>query len=341
MIGLGSILGAGNDGSDSALIRMVIRSYESVDCTGDVKSEFTVQTNPEKIKYAYGVREAKSEGGADAKLDIGTSTATGAPSPPSAFEGYMDQEMTFDFYADATGLIPVGKAVGIEMGPGKTPSIREHLELLQDTVYSFQSETHGAPYLALEWGKVFPNSNPSEAKGSIYKCTLVKCEIEVLLFSLAGEPVRAKISLSVKSLIAAKARPPMNSPDITHNIDIRYGDKMTTICKKIYGRYDSKICAAIATYNNLVDWDLSRVEGKQLVFPSIHLLNQDYLEEWDKLEKEQKVEKAQHVVTHYEHMQALIGDKKATQYFKTFGFDPDQSYEEWSKMREKTKTGFA
>ncbi len=53
------------------------------------------------------------------------------------------------------------------------------------------------------------------------------------------------------------------------------------------------------------------------------------------------IEKAIYVVTHYEHMQALIGDKKATQYFKTFGFDPDQPYEEWSSKREKTNSGFA
>ncbi len=336
MIGLGSILNNGK-GSDSKLVRMKIMSHESVDCTDPAKNTFVVQTNPEKVKYSYGVREA-SKKDSTGKGDTGMTqdTASGAPSPPSAFEGYMDQEMTFDFYADATGLIPVkDDVVGITVGT--KPSIRDHLNLLQKTVYSFQSETHGAPYLSLEWGKVFPGSNPGDEKGAIYKCTLTKCDIEVLLFSLEGEPIRAKITLAVKSLIAAKARPPMNSPDITHNVQINYGDKMTTICKKIYGRYDSKICAAIATYNNLVDWDLSRVEGKQLVFPSIHLLNQDYLEDWDKLEKEQKKEAAAHIVTHYEFKENLIGKARATQYFKTFGYDPNEAYATWRARRNKNK----
>jgi hypothetical protein len=135
--------------------------------------------------------------------------------------------------------------------------------------------------------------------------------VELLLFSKIGEPIKAKITLDIESEVPADLKPVGDSPDISHHINIGYGDKMTTHCNNIYGRYDSSICSAVAEYNNLIDWDLK--EGSQMVFPSIHLLNEKYLDDFEVVEVKPVSEE-----TEYEQMVDLIGEKKAHQYFKIF-----------------------
>lgn len=322
-------------GSDANMVRMEINSYKMIDLSGDKVGTFKLQTNPENISYSFGVEDDRESGdtkGGDLTPPIG------AAAPPTAFKGFQKMGLTFKFYADATGIIPIPEEIKGEFDNGGKPSIRKHLQNLKDTVFSYQAESHGPPFLEFIWGEVFLNtsSKPGE-EAAVFKATLKKCDIKILLFSLSGEPVRAEITLEVESATAAVAHPPKNSPDVTHNIDIQYGSKMTTICKGIYGRYDSKICAAIAEYNGLVNCDLNNQTGKKLVFPSIHLLNDEYLDEWDKLEKEQKKAEAEKVLTHYEHKVDLIGKKRANQYFKTMGLDKEEPYAVWRARRNRNK----
>ncbi len=336
---LGALLNGG--ASDANMERLVICSHEMVDCSDKVDittnsdKTFHVQMNPKEVKYEFGVRDAKKE--SDSDTSKGIQGATGMSAPPTGFDGYSETNMVFNFQADATGIIPIPDKIKGEFSKGGKPSIRPHLEKLQDVVYAYKAESHGPPYLSLTWGKVFPASNTGETSSAVFKATLEKCEVKILLFSLSGEPVRADITLTLKSLVAPDARPLGNSPDITHNVDIQYGAKMTTICKGIYGRYDSKICAAIADYNGLVNCDLQTHAGKKLVFPSIHLLDDEYLEEWDKLEKDQKKAEKGKVKTHYERKVELIGQKRADQYFKTMELDKDEPYEEWRARRNRNK----
>jgi hypothetical protein len=112
-------------------------------------------------------------------------------------------------------------------------------------------------------------------------------------------------------MISADARPMGNSPDITHHVDIGYGDKMTMHCDEIYGRFDSKICAAVAEYNNMIDWDLK--QGTNMIFPSIHILNERYLDNYEDVEIKSVQDENE-----YEQMLDLIGEKKTKQYYKIF-----------------------
>jgi hypothetical protein len=304
-------------GSDSTIERLKIISHKLIDCTDPEVSTFIVQVNPEKMEYSYGI---ESVGSGDE-----TDSAVGAGAPPSGFKGYSKMSLNFEFYADATGIVPVAEALEDQFSIDGTktgkPSIRKHLNLLQNTVYGFNPEIHGPPYLEFVWGNIFPGTgnDDTEEKPAIFKGTLKECKIELLLFSLSGEPVKAKISLQIDSEIAPEARPLGNSPDITHHIDVGYGEKMTMHCNEIYGRYDSKICSAVAEYNNLIDWDLK--QGAAMVFPSIHMLNEKYLDDYADVEVKHICEE-----TEYEQMVDLIGEKKTKQYFKMFPCN-DGSYE--------------
>jgi hypothetical protein len=329
----------------------MIRAHTKVDCSDepsekDEKKVFIAQVNPEKMEYEFGYKSLNSSDKSKSSEDEMGTNAVGTPAPPPGFQGYKSIGMTFDFLADATGILPIPEDLkgefegeGGGLFGGKPPSIRKHLDRLKNVIYGENKEIHGPPFLSILWGKVMPDSkNGEDAQGGVFKCTLDKCKIEVLLFSASGEPIKAKISITVNSLVSPDAWQTRNSPDVTHSIPVQYGDKMTVHCKEIYGRYDSNICAAIADYNGLVDWDLQEHVGKKLTFPSIHMLNELYLENWKDLEKQQKKEEAEAAEeTHFERKVKLIGRNRAKQYFKTFGYDPDEPYSTWRARRDETK----
>jgi hypothetical protein len=305
-------------GSDDGIARLVITSHKKLDCTDAEGFKFEVQVNPKELAYEFKIN---APNGGDGNSGKSGKSMTGAPAssgpPPSVFTGYQNMDLNFEFHADATGIVPVkdGMKEQFFLDDGKTPSIRKHLDLLQNTVYGYEPEIHGPPYLKLVWGNVFPDSDTSnkEEKVSVFKATLISCKVTIKLFALTGEPVKAVINLNLKSEMDPEARPLGNSPDITHHVDISYGDKMTMHCEKIYGRYDSKICSAVAEYNNLIDWNLK--PKSQMVFPSIHLLNQDYLDHYEEIEIKPVNEESE-----YEQMVELIGEKKTKQHFKAFPF---------------------
>lgn len=303
-------------GSDSGIERLTITAHKTLDCTDKEFNTFKVQVNPENLSYSFKIESVNSA----KETDKGNLGATpGSSAPPSAFKAYSKMELKFVFYADATGILPIPKGMEEEFLDGKTPTIRKHLTKLQNTVYGYEPEIHGPPYLKLVWGKVFPDTGNSngEEKPAVFKGTLNDCTVDLLLFSLKGEPVKAKITLNIESEIAPEARPLGKSPDLTHYIDVSHGDKMTMYCNQIYGRHDSKICAAVAEYNNLIDWDLKA--GTKMIFPSIHMLNEKYLGDYEDI----KVGHV-HEESEYQQMVELIGEKKTKQYYKTF---PSKNYQ--------------
>ncbi|WMX14622.1 hypothetical protein [Aureispira sp. CCB-E] len=309
-------MGSFFSGSDDGISRLTITSHKKLTCTDEEVNTFEVQMNPENVEYSFGIEDPKGKSGKDNQgAGIGTPGSSGGP--PAVFSGYQRIVMDFKFYADATGIVPVKDSIKEQffLDDKKTPSIRKHLDLLQNTVYGYEPEVHGPPYLKLVWGNIFPDTgnDNKEKKPAVFKGTLESCTVKIVLFSLKGEPVKAEINLKLKSEIAPEARPMGNSPDITHHVDISHGDKMTMHCERIYGRYDSKICSAVAEYNNLIDWDL-KPESK-MVFPSIHLLNQEYLDNYEDMEVRPLDEQSE-----YEQMVELIGEKRAKQHFKAFPF---------------------
>jgi hypothetical protein len=306
-------------GSDDGIARLVISSHKKVDCTDAAGYTFEVQTNPENVEYSFGIKDPSGSGGGSEKTAGLDSTPGSSGGPPAVFAGFNKMVLDFKFYADATGIVPVEDHIKDQFYIGSpfspTPSIRKHLDLLQNTVYGYEPEIHGPSYLMLIWGKVFPDTSNSngEAKTSAFKATLESCTVKIVLFSLSGEPVKAEINLKLKSEIAPEARVLGKSPDITHHVDISYGDKMTMHCERIYGRHDSKICSAVAEYNDMIDWNLK--PKTKMVFPSIHLLNQDYLDHYEEMEIKPVSEQSKQ-----EQMVELIGERKAKQHFKAFPF---------------------
>ena len=184
-------------GSDAGIERLTITSHKLRDCTDTALSEFKLQVNPQEIEYEYGYKGVgQKEGESDNAL-----APVGGSAPVDGFTAYNKMEMQFKFHADATGLLPMDDPN--EFLEGKKPTIRKHLHKLQNTVYGYEEEIHGPPYLKLVWGKVFPNSGTTKGENNpaVYKAMLKDCKIKVNLFSLKGEPVKAEIVLTLISQI--------------------------------------------------------------------------------------------------------------------------------------------
>lgn len=315
-------------GSDGGIQRLTITSHKLRDCTDGPdpkeneppdKHTFKVQVNPEKLEYSFGYTGVGRKKN-DPNAGLG---ATGDSGVVQGFSAYNEMTMKFVFYADATGILPIDKEMEKQfvLDDGK-PSIRKHLNKLQSVVYGYDEEIHGPRYLKLVWGKVFPNSNTKKGENNpaVYKAMLEKCTIDISLFSLSGEPVKAKITLDLVSQMAPEERPLGKSPDLTHYFEITQGDKITTYCNNIYGRFDSKICTAIAEYNNMVDWELKG--GTKVIFPSIHMLEDKYLEDYEEVEVLSILEESEE-----QQMKDLIGEKRAEQYYKVFSKQQTEKYE--------------
>lgn len=299
-------------GSEAGIERLTITSHHLLDCTDSPISTFIVQSNPKELSYLLKVEPDGTKSGNGQNTEL--SSGAGVSAPPEGFKSYAKINMDFTFYADATGILPIPDKIKDQFGDDNAPSIRKHLNVLQDTVYGYQEKIHGPPYLKLVWGKVFPDtSNKSgDSNPSIYKGTLSECKVTIDLFSLKGEPVKAKIVLTLNSAVDPNVRPLGASPDLTHYYDITHGEKMTNYCNDIYGRYDANICAAIAEYNGLVDWEMPA--GRKMTFPSIHLLEDQYLHKYENAAVSSVLR-----LPRKERMERMVGKRRANQYFKTFG----------------------
>jgi hypothetical protein len=172
---------------------------------------------------------------------------------------------------DATGVLPApegtDKSPKIELEDGGLPSVMPYVEELKRLLYNYRDSTHGPSWLAVRWGKILPsNSHQQEQKDGTFKGRLTSMTVDYVLFGASGNPVRAEISLTIESAIHPDALPKGESPDLSHIIDVKYGDNLPKLCKDIYGSPDFFL--QIAKINNLPS--IYALEpGMKLLFPPL------------------------------------------------------------------------
>lgn len=232
--------------------------------------EIELQVNPQEISMSFEVEGDSVDSDSNA-ANLGGETAVGESFKPYAFKGYGCPELTIDTIIDATGVLPGTKQfkfmTDTKDEKGK-PSVQEFIKMLKAVCYDYVKECHGPPYLAVAWGQVFlTHSNDESLNGSsIFKCVLKSLDIKYTLFSAEGFPVRAEISLKFRGFQDAENRATDNSPDLTHVVDVKFGDNLPALCKKIYG--SPEFFLQIARINNLPS--IYAIEpGMQLLFPPL------------------------------------------------------------------------
>ena len=90
-----------------------------------------------------------------------------------------------------------------------------------------------------------------------------------VLFDLNGEPLRAELSLNFyiyKTIKEVEAEANLNSPDLTHIIEVKAGDTLPNLCNKIYK--DPSFYMQVARVNQLSTFCRLK-PGMRLVFPPL------------------------------------------------------------------------
>lgn len=167
------------------------------------------------------------------------------------FKKAMEPEISIDFTLDATGVTS-----SLTSGYSNI-DIVDSVDKFAKVCYNINSDTHQPPAVQIEYG------------GLLYKTTFKSCKINYTLFGSDGSPLRVKISAKFEvveddSFTFKKLR--LQSPDVTHKIQMKDGQSLIGQSNIIYKRND--LFQEIAKFNGL-DSFRSVSTGTLVYFPPI------------------------------------------------------------------------
>jgi len=213
------------------LEKLKIFAYSDTNLTEEI-GQYTLQINPEKYAHKHSTALTKSR-------------TTDTAGVTTKFNVHEPQNVSFEFYFDATGVVP-----------GMT-SLPDAIKTFTDLVYTYNGDIHSPNYLRLLWGALN------------FECRITSLNIDYLLFNPNGIPLRAKLNVTFNeylspqkiALLAKK-----QSPDLTHARVAVAGDTLPLMCFRVY--QDSKHYLDVARINNLSDFRNLK-PGQQIFFPQL------------------------------------------------------------------------
>ncbi len=201
-------------------------------------STYTVMLNPGNVKHGTGIK-------------YNAVKAQGKSAVEAKFSNMEEETLVFSLMMDGTGVVPSGTR-------RREPSdVSVQLRELKAVVYDYVGTQHEPSRVRVLWGNL------------IFFGRLSKLETEYTLFKPNGDPLRAKLTLSfigTTSEEIAKLRANRSSPDLSHVVEVRDGDTLPLMCRRIYG--DDAYYLDVARFNGLAD--LRRLKpGTTLQFPPL------------------------------------------------------------------------
>jgi hypothetical protein len=134
--------------------------------------------------------------------------------------------------------------------------VRLHTNLVVGLT-DINAETHAPPELLFLWGSL------------VFPCVLESVTQHFLLFDTAGLPLRAQLSVSLRSAEALRtlvAATPLQSPDRAKGRVVRAGDTLERIAAEEYG--DARQWRVIARASRIDD-PLAIRPGQRLTVPAL------------------------------------------------------------------------
>lgn len=194
--------------------------------------EYSLQINPETYSLAHRTGFTRARG-----IDTGGSI--------TKYRTHYPQDLKFDFILDSTGAVPGVKNVSYEINNFKK------------VAYTYNGDIHSPNYLKLSWGPL------------VFKCMLTSLNITYQLFSPAGSPLRAKLSVAFRQHLTPEELALLSdkkSDDLTHSRMIPDEPRLSLMCHEVYD--DSSLYIQVAYANDLNDIMHLR-PGDQLRFPPL------------------------------------------------------------------------
>jgi len=213
------------------LQKLIIVGYSDEKLTQKT-GQYTLQINPETYSQQYSTLFNSDE-------------AINTGGVINKFVVQKSQDLALDFYLDATGVLP------------NLPSVSDDLDRFKSIVYSYNGSIHSPNYLRVLWGQL------------TFDCRLETLNIEYLLFTPSGVPLRAKLSATFHQYLSPEKmqlQARNSSPDLTHSRLVSSGDTLPLLCFHIYG--DSKYYLDIARINGLNDFR-NLQPGQKVIFPPL------------------------------------------------------------------------
>ncbi|WP_417591681.1 MULTISPECIES: CIS tube protein [Flavobacteriales] len=198
--------------------KLTIKAYKTEKYSSEVGS-CTVKINPSSYKSNYGI-EYNKEGG------------TGMAGKTLDFKGIAPETVSFDIHFDSTGVIN-----------GSSEPITDQLDKFKKVCLLYNGAIHQPNFLIVSWSSLQ------------FRCKLTSMSVNYTLFKSDGTPLRAVASVQFEEALDSEeiARLQGNqSPDLTHAVLIKAGDKLPLICKEIYG--DASYYMEVASFNKLVNF---------------------------------------------------------------------------------------
>lgn len=243
--------------------KMRIEVYAHKDYTGDPKKTIFVQLNPEKYTIKQTVQFSDSQAMNTSGQDL-------------KFSKIEEDDVSFDFLFDSTGIVPSGKIIegkgdgsnfsdsftdaikpAISNPFGKVESVEEEVDEFKTLLMGYNKDTHQTAYLRLIWG------------GYLLNCRLKSMDIEFYVFRKDGRPIRAKVKCIFKGTIDYQlmvAKQDAQSSDLTHERIFKMSDKLTLMTESIYSKNGFYI--DVAKHNKLLTF--RNIEtGTSIQFPPI------------------------------------------------------------------------
>jgi nucleoid-associated protein YgaU len=163
---------------------------------------FEAMINPAGYEHGFTIRYTKNE-------------AFGASGSEAKFNAAQAEKLTLKaLVLDGTGAVP-----------GVTTPVKQQVELLRNTVYTYVGVKHEAPIVQLVWGSL------------IFYGRVESLKFDYTLFMPNGDPLRAKVSMGLVEYSSAPEitkSSKKSSPDLTHLVMVRAGDTLPLLCERIY-----------------------------------------------------------------------------------------------------------
>lgn len=140
---------------------------------------------------------------------------------------------------------------------GTTSTVLQQVALLRKVAYTYDGSEHEPPVVEVSWGPM------------LFKARLEKLDVKYTLFKPSGEPLRARVTLKFTAFTTNEEvfrAASMESPDLTHLVEVRAGDTLPMLCHKIYK--DSSYYLAVAEFNQLRSFR-QLAPGQLLRFPPL------------------------------------------------------------------------
>ncbi len=214
------------------LEKLLIKSYDQADYSGEPIGEFRAFINPNEITMAY-------------EMEYDSAQGSGTTGSRMEFKKVKPGDLALTFFIDGTGA------------NGVLVDVQEQVDLFQ-TVTGYNGDIHRPNYLKVTWGTL-----------QIKRCVLKSASIAYKLFKPSGIPLRAVISANFTDNSDDETRVAFaqdQSPDLTHMRIIKDGDTLPLMCYRIYGSPHHYIEVAKA---NGLDNFRQLVPGEQLFFPPL------------------------------------------------------------------------